>query len=442
MKAAFLHFLQEAALFQASDKVLLALSGGLDSCVMAQLFHQAGFSFGIAHCNFKLRAEASDADEAFARQLAIQYGVPFFHTSFETEQIAQQSKESIQMVARRLRYEWLEGIRAQEAYHWIATAHHLNDSIETLLLNLTRGCGIGGLHGIPQQSGRIIRPLSFASRAALEAYAKQEQLQWREDASNSSVKYQRNKIRHQVIPPLQEINPALEKTFLENFRRFSEAEFWCQRGLEAAIKEVVLPGDQAFRIAKNVLAQYAAGQTSLLFAILHPLGFSEDQLEKIPDSRVGAQFFSESYRLLSDREYFLVEARPTVERHALFIPQPGTYAWDSEHLLIERREGVPGQWPASEFEAFLDAGKLQFPLKLRTWQEGDVFQPLGMGGQHQKVQDFFSNQKIDRFEKERIPILTNGDGQIVWIVGWRIGENFKINTSASRAFYYLKFGKV
>ncbi|HMQ49127.1 MAG TPA: tRNA lysidine(34) synthetase TilS [Saprospiraceae bacterium] len=439
MKAAFLQYVQTSNLLHASEKTLLAVSGGLDSCAMVHLFHQAGFPFGIAHCNFQLRAKASDEDEAFVRQLAIQYGVPFFSISFETERIASQSNESIQMVARRLRYEWLESI---QDYLWIATAHHLNDSIETLFLNLIRGCGIGGLHGIPSKSGRIIRPLSFASRAELEAYAKQEQLLWREDASNSSVKYRRNKIRHQVIPTLQEMNPALENTFAENFRRFRETEYWYQRGLDAAILELILPKERGFSIDKNALIRYAPGQTSLLFAILNPLGFSDDQLEKIPHSVVGARFFSESHCLLNDREFFLVEENEQPEWSELQIPASGIYTWDKYQIHIERIEGIPERWPDSPQEALLDADQLDFPLTLRYWREGDTFQPLGMGGQHQKVQDFFSNQKIDRFEKARIPLLINRDGQIAWIVGWRISEAFKINSSASRAFYYLKFGKV
>src|ERR1017187_10418267 len=219
-----LDFIKKENLFLTKDKILVAVSGGIDSVVLCELFHQATIKFGIAHCNFKLRDKESDGDEIFVKALAKKYDVPFYSKSFDTALYSKENGISIQMAARDLRYSWFEEIRIKEKYQYIAVAHHQNDVVETVLMNLIKGTGIAGLHGILPKKDKIIRPLLFATREEIEAFAKENKLKFREDSSNQSDKYLRNKIRHQIIPVMKEINPSLESTFADNINRFKLAE--------------------------------------------------------------------------------------------------------------------------------------------------------------------------------------------------------------------------
>ena len=235
----FQRFIQQEQLFLSEEKILLAVSGGMDSMVMAHLFREAGFRFGIAHCNFQLRGEASDADAALVKSVAAQWQIPFHTICFDTEIEAANQKKSTQLFARELRYTWFERILQEFDYQYIATAHHLNDSLETVLYNLAKGGGIRALHGIPIRQGNIIRPLSFASRKLIEEYARAHQIPYREDASNQSDKYSRNLLRHQVVPVLKTINPSLEGTFENSLSAIREAEYLFDWAI-AAFREKLL----------------------------------------------------------------------------------------------------------------------------------------------------------------------------------------------------------
>ncbi len=419
-------FLETHQLLQVGDKVLLAVSGGVDSVALAHLLSRTGVYFALAHCNFQLRDEASDGDEVFVEQLAKKLGCPFFSTRFDTQNVMQERGQSMQVVARELRYEWLEKIRQENDYQYIATAHHLNDSIETALYNFTKGTGIRGLHGIPHKNGAIIRPLLFATRTEIETYLAVQGLTHREDHSNQERKYSRNKIRLDVIPVLKEINPGLEKTMQQNFQHLRETQWLFEFAVAQFREKWVREMPDGFSIQILPLRKHPAGLT-LLHEWLSPCGFTSDQLENalIENTQTGAIFYSESHRLLVDRDQlFVQEYLPELTQFEL-LETDSNLRLDRMLLEIEYKEGQPESFLLPEEGLMVDHRLLVYPLTVRRWQAGDVFQPLGMTG-HQKVQDFFSNLKLSRFEKENAWILENGDGQIIGILSYRLDDRFKI----------------
>lgn len=440
----FQTFVTENKLFDRKDRVLLAVSGGVDSMVMCHLFQAAKFNFALAHCNFKLRGEASDGDEAFVRAFAQSLQVPFFTTSFATKKIAETEKISIQMAARDLRYDWLEAIRQQNDFQWIATAHHLNDSIETFFYNFTKGTGIRGLQGIPLQNGHVIRPLLFATKNGIVAFANEKAIPFREDASNEEDKYARNKIRHHVIPTLLEINPNFEQTSAENLRRMQETAYLFDWAIGQIQENAVETAKGITRIKVAEILKHQAAVSTILYELLHPFGFHADQIAQMLASfRIGsgAIFYSQTHQLLVDRLYFIIEKRTFDTNETQFVIAEGVKEFDTDvgNFTIEHKTGQPETFTNDEFSVFLDAEKVTFPLTLRHWQAGDFFYPLGLGGKRQKLQDFFTNQKIPRFEKERVWLLLSGDA-VCWLVGHRLDERFKI-TDSTKEYLVIKFQK-
>ncbi len=432
MLNAFQAHISEKELFAEDHRVLLAISGGIDSVVMADLFHASSVHFALAHCNFKLRGTASDSDERFVRELSRELGVPFFSQHFDTDTHAKRMGASIQMAARHLRYDWLEEVRSKEGFDVIATAHHLDDVIETAIYNWTKGCGIRGLRGIPVKNGKIIRPLLFATKEEILAYSHQRKLRHREDDSNHEDKYARNKIRHHIIPVLEKLNPGLQTTMAANFQRLKESEFWFSYGLEEIKKKVWREEGASISINLALLKQYPYPLTPL-YEWLSPYGFNASQLSQLIDnekSGTGCLLFAKHHKLLKDRSVAYLEA---VEGDALdsithhIIPKGTRKILIGDHqLIIQEKTGNIVEFPSDNFSAFLDAQKITYPMRLRHWKPGDIFAPLGLKGKHQKLQDFFSNQKVNRFEKERIWILETAAGEICWIVGYRISEYFRI----------------
>jgi tRNA(Ile)-lysidine synthase len=446
MLKAFLDYVQAKQLLEAGSRTLLAISGGLDSVVMAQLFKQAGLLFGIAHCNFKLRADDADEDERFVARLAANLGVPFYSAAFDTAQTAREAGISIQMAARQLRYEWLESIRSANGYSHIATAHHLNDSIETLLYNLAKGCGIRGLHGIPPRNGHVIRPLLFATRDEIEQFALEQELAHREDSSNAETKYSRNKIRHQVIPGLKAINPSLESTMAANIERLRAAEYLYDYALSALRSEVLIEESNRIMLIIKDIKRHDLSLIAILYELLSPYGFNASQAGQMAQSldHAGASFYAPDYRLLVDRDYLILEKRTAEQGRGdafLITAEARAVILTEGRLSLSRQPGQPAAWPTDPYEAALDAGALVFPLFLRRWQPGDSFQPLGMGGKHQKVQDFFTNNKVSLFDKERAWILEDAQGRICWLLGYRIDERFCIKAD-TKAHWVLKYEKI
>ena len=434
MISAFSQYLHNILSINPKDRVLLAVSGGLDSTVMAHLFYESKLQFGIAHCNFQLRGPASGADEEFVKTLAKKLKAPCFTTRFETAKHAKENKISIQEAARDLRYQWLQEIAKNRGFDWIATAHHQDDSVETMLFNLIKGCGIKGLHGILPKQKNIIRPLMFTGRKELEQWAQKKAIEWREDASNASDKYDRNKIRHHIIPEMEKINPSFRKTAVASIQRFKEAQ-------DIVELFVARFRDEAFCISngrlclKKAAFRYGDANRTLLYELLAPYGFNQHQTEQILsrlDAPAGGIFHSPTHQLLNDRETLILTQKQehlTKEEFELTeaarqVELPGGV------LLIEKLNNVPLKIDNQANVALLDADKLKFPLRLRRWRKGDRFQPLGMGGKSKKVQDLFSDSKLSRFDKEQVWILES-QGKICWIVGMRLDERYKIDENTT-----------
>jgi len=436
-------YITEQQLFQPAQRILLAVSGGVDSVVLCHLFQQLGYHFGIAHCNFQLRGAESDADLTFVKHLADKLDVPFFSKNFDTEKVAQQQKISIQMAARDLRYDWLEQVRSNENFDYIATAHHLNDSIETVLYNFAKGCGIRGLHGILPKVNQIIRPLLFATKSEIEAFAKKENITFRYDASNALDKYDRNKLRHHVIPILQELNPNFEQTAAHTLDHLRQAEALYDFALATLQDNWVQEQEGKLLIALPDLLQHPAAST-ILYEWLKPFGFHPDQVAQLLESaqrQAGGLFFSATHKLLIDREQLIVQSLKEATEEAVYtVHKKEVVSLKTGILRINGPVDCPTTFAESENVVYLDYDKLAFPLKVRRWQAGDVFQPLGMQGKHQKLQDFFTNQKLSRFEKEQVWLLES-DEKICWIVGYRLDERFKI-TATTRACLHLEWQPV
>ena len=422
-------FLRDQIGFNNTDRILLAISSGVDSVVLAHLLSQNGITFGLAHCNFQLRGQESDQDEDFVKGLAQKLSVPFFSIRFDTNNIATKRKESIQVVARDLRYEWLENIRTAEDFQYIATAHHLNDSIETILYNFAKGSGIRGLSGIPVKNGSIIRPLLFSNKKNILAFAKTENISYREDASNASDKYTRNSIRHHIIPELEKINPSLNTTMQHSIQYLKDTESLFNWAIEKIKNEAMQVQAGQHRIDLNKLIEFPAKDT-ILYELLQPFGFNSDQVRQLQQEQLtnsGRQFFSSDYRLLVDRGQLLIQA---IEAHASqgdFLIEKGQteLVIGKQKIKIEEKEEVPTHFSKDNNLTYLDLDQLVFPLRLRRWKAGDIFQPLGMKGRRQKVQDYLTNQKLSILEKEQLWMLES-DNKICWIVGHRLDERFKI----------------
>lgn len=425
----FLTFINQRGWALKQSHTLLTVSGGIDSIVMLDLFYRAGFPFSIAHCNFGLRGEESQADEDFVRQLAKKYGCAIHVNHFETKAFAKSTGTSTQMAARTLRYTWFEEVRKQYGYQWVATAHHVNDSIETTILNLVRGTGIVGLAGVPVQTGQVIRPLLFTAREAILQYIEEYHLSWREDSSNRSIDYKRNKVRHLVIPVLKELNPALEHSFLQSAEQIRAAANLLDSFLSVWEKQAVVEiKGQVFIDIAQVLKM--PEPVYVLGHMLKKYGFSYQQAEQLMISIAGGLsgkvFYSATHTLLKDRDHLVLKKQ---EQNAL------------THVYIEAADEAVNLTNATllleslvkenDFKltkdaniGYFDRSRLTFPLLVRTWRFGDVFYPFGMGGRKKKVSDLLIDSKFSVFQKENVQVLVDQNGEIVWVIGLRSDERY------------------
>lgn len=408
--------------FLTHKKLLLAVSGGLDSMVMAHLFSQLPFKIAIAHCNFGLREEESDADEAFVKSFSENHSIPFYHTRFDTQSFARDYKLSIQIAARELRYNWFQELLQQHGLDYLVTAHHADDNLETFLINFSRGTGPEGLTGIPEQNGSIIRPLLPFSRIEIEHYANENGIEWREDSSNASDKYLRNKLRHHVIPFLKEINPSLLESFSHTSAYLQEALSMADDASRIVYRKVVTEEANQKKININellVLPNYKA----YLHSWISPLGFTSwEDIYHLVHAQSGKQVFSAQFRLLKDRDFLLLAPISEKAQPDFFIEKEVTQVNFPLKLSFSKVDDISD---APNTVIFADEDLLHFPLVLRKWHEGDDFQPFGMKGQSKKVSKFFKDEKLSAFQKEQVWLLCSGN-QIVWIVGLRQDERFKI----------------
>ncbi|XWN35012.1 MAG: tRNA lysidine(34) synthetase TilS [Roseivirga sp.] len=440
---AFLAFVHKQQLLPQQGATLLAVSGGVDSVVMSTLFHQAQLPFAIAHCNFGLRGAASDQDEAWVRALAQQYEVCFYTRSFDVATYAQENGVSVQMAARTLRYAWFEALCKEHGFEKVATAHHHNDRLETVLLNLTKGTGIAGLHGILPVQGRCIRPLVFAHKEEILAYAQAQKLTWREDSSNAKDTYQRNLIRNQVVPILKQINPNLEATSSLTVERLHQTEAIFDEQVTAVGRQILRQQGDVHYVAIHEV-QDKVWAPVVLHALLQPWGFNFIQLKALLAHKhaSGTMIQSASHQLHVDRDQWIIT--PCTQ------PASATYSIDEATQLLS----VPSYVlqcacvPRSQYSlvadkaiAALDQASLRFPLAVRPWQPGDAFYPLGM--QHRKkVSDFLIDSKVPVPMKAQVLVVTSAH-QIVWVVGHRIDDRFKLTDSTQQVYELrLKTAKV
>ena len=433
----FQDYIQKEKLWNNSGKVLLAVSGGIDSVVMCELFHQSEYKFEIAHCNFKLRGKESDEDEKFVKQLAQKYHVSFYAKSFHTKTFSEKSGVSIQMAARQLRYQWFEELCNKKGFRTVAVAHHKGDVVETLLINLLRGTGISGLHGILPRQGHIIRPLLFSDRNDIEKFAKAYQLPFREDSSNQSVKYLRNKLRKQVIPVLKEINPDLEKTIIGTIEKIKDAEIIFRDTIKKEKEKTILIQNNGERILipiKKLIHLHPL--KTYLFEFLTEYHFSSTVVEDMIRSLEGTSgklFYSPTHCILKDRENLVITKNK--------IKNDGVYsiAKKKNEIAIPIKLSFSCKPVDEKFEipktatmACLDIDLLKFPLQLRKWKAGDFFHPLGMKAK-KKISDFLIDNKVSLVDKENVWVLVSGN-EIVWVVSYRIDDRYKITKKTKKMY--------
>lgn len=433
MQEGFNSYNRDKELLGFGERVLLAVSGGVDSVVMAHLFAETDFDCAIAHCNFQLRGEDSDADEAFVRNLAAQLEMPVYVERFDVDREMKEKGISLQMAARDLRYEWFSTLAVGHSFDAIATAHNLNDSVETFFLNLARGTGIRGLTGIPLRNENIIRPLLFASRKEIEAYATSNSLAFREDSSNRETKYQRNKIRHDVIPIMEQINPAFVQTMAENMKRMVELRELVEVNVDDLRQEIFQRTRAEIRIDTGRLMKLEPLGT-WMYELFSPFGFTKPQCKDIEgflQSDSGKRFLSPTHQLYKDRDQLIMVESKTdsFERFYLDTPEKHSSLPFSMDIEVMDRNELK-KIPNDKNTACLDIDEILFPLTIRRWQHGDYFYPLGMD-QIKKLSDFFVDEKVPVPMKERTWILATGK-KIVWIMGHRIDNRFRIKESTQR----------
>ncbi|MBC6109172.1 tRNA lysidine(34) synthetase TilS [Pedobacter sp. CCM 8938] len=435
----FQDFIEHNKLFTPGNKILLAVSGGKDSVLMLHLFKAIGIDVGVAHCNFNLRADEAQRDENFVKMLASSLNLPFYVTHFDTKKYAIENKISTQMAARSLRYQWFEELRAKENYDYIALAQHQNDAVETVLINLTRGTGISGLHGILPKRDRLIRPLLFLNRQQINELIEENDLSFVEDSSNLSTNYTRNKIRLQVIPHLQEINPNLEKTFAENMARFSDIEDFLALRIKKIAEKIIIKKGDGIYISLNKIANLNP-QKLLLFELLKSYNFTETVITEILaslKSLSGTHFFSVSHQAIINRnDLVIVKKQDDILINQYFHPVTNTIKFGVHEISQIFTDDL--KFEVDKQKAFVDLGKLIFPLILRNWQNGDKFIPLGMRN-FKKISDFFIDEKVPIHLKTSTPILINGNGDVIWIVGMRQDNRYKLTATTKKvAIFELK----
>ena len=439
----FIDFIKKENLFQPKDKLLLAVSGGVDSVVLCEVCKQAGFDFVIAHCNFKLRGEESERDELFVRELAKKYNAEIFVKKFDTEKFAEQNKLSIQVAARELRYEWFTSLTGNKQNaisnkqtndncplpiaHWIITAHHANDNLETLLINFFKGTGINGLRGILSKNKKIIRPLLFARKEELLEFAKENNLSFVEDSSNASDKYTRNYFRNKLIPGIQKVFPQAEDNLLNNIQRFKDIEMLYQQSIDLHKNKLIEKKGEEVHIPVLKLLKSAPLPT-IVYEIIKDFGFTSNQTEeviKLLKSDSGKYVQSPTHRLLKNRSWLIISPNNTNLFGNILIEENDTsIEFINGKLSFQKIVTDNSELTSDRYIAMLDADEIIFPLLLRKWKQGDYFYPLGMS-KKKKLSRFFIDQKLSLTEKENIWLLEMNK-KIIWVVGQRIDDRFKI----------------
>ncbi|QTN38639.1 tRNA lysidine(34) synthetase TilS [Cryomorphaceae bacterium] len=419
-------------------RCLVAVSGGVDSMTLVHLLHSAGVDLSLAHANFQLRGDESAADEAFVQQYAQEAGIPLHWRRFSPEELEDQSDESVQMWARRKRYDWFAEVMREEGFDHLLTAHHRDDQLETIWWNMIRGTGVSGLRGILAEQEfagaerGLLRPLLTVGKDEILAYAEESGVAFRTDSSNASLKYRRNVIRHNIVPQALDIQPALSANITDFASRMRDLEHLLADAV-GEVRKAAFSEKEHWTEVRMAPIQDRAGSATLWHELLRPYGFTAlgDILRAIDEKTVGARFFSPKYRLTMDREHLVIDRRADEEQ--------STYTWyegealnDPIVLRGELKERRLVDIPTSPLRAALDYDKLSFPLTLRRWRAGDAFKPLGMSGT-KKLQDYFTDEKWSRTAKENAWLLCSGD-DIIWLVGHRLDDRYKIGDATEKVY--------
>lgn len=431
------NYISKNRLFTKTDKILVAVSGGIDSVVLLHVLTALGYDCSVAHCHFHLRGSESDRDFTFVQNLAKKYNLPFFSTHFDTEKVADERKISVEMAARDLRYAWFAELAKEQNFACVAVAHHANDSAETFFINLARGTGIHGLTGIKLKQNLVVRPLLFAQRTEIEAFAKEVGLDFVYDSTNDDTVFRRNLVRHEILPELEKLNPAFLQNLQKTIGYLSDIEAISDNYCKTVRQNILHENNGIFQIDIEKVLKSVAPKT-VLYELLLPFGFNSEIAEQIFDNlngNSGKIFISKTHRLVKDRDFLLIESLKSVESERVAIDVSTNEIFSPLHLIFSRESK---EIVKNVGEAFLDFDKLEFPLELRLWQKGDRFTPYGMRNQ-KKISDLLIDEKLSLLEKSRTWVLTSR-GKIVWVVGLRIDENYKI-TSETNHFYHIKLVK-
>lgn len=413
--------------FLKNEKLLVACSGGLDSVVLTHLLVKCGYDITLAHCNFSLRGNESDTDSQFVIQLSKKLELPIYTETFETEAFADEHGLSIQMAARTLRYQWFEELSGQLKIKYILTGHHLDDDLETFLINFSRGTGLKGLTGIPEYNQKIIRPLLAFSRSEILAFAERHNLKWRDDSSNFSNKYLRNALRLDVIPKWKEVTPALLHNYKTTREHLQNSQLLIEDYVALIFTYVVEETKEGYRLSVSKLKKLP-NVKALLYELLVPFGFTAwDDIYELLSGQSGKQVVSRTHILLKNRDYLILQSISSDNSHT-----------DSQEIQILRDtqsiekpvkisfERVKELEDVSKETIFVDYDLLKFPLRLRRWREADVFHPFGMIGK-KKISKFFKDEKLSLLAKKKIWLLLSGD-EVVWVLGLRADNRFKVTS--------------
>lgn len=438
----FEKYVAENELFTHDDKILLTVSGGVDSMVLMSLIAAAGYKFGVAHCNFQLRGKESDEDEVLVEREAKRLGVEFFNKRFDTTAEMERTGESMEMAARRLRYQWFRELCDEHGYSVIAIAHHINDSIETFFINMLRGTGLRGLTGITNHVGRIVRPLMFTNRKDIHDYAVAHRIPFREDSSNRSTKYLRNKVRIGLIPMLREITPQFTTIMRRNVSRLSQAQDFITSSMSIIKRDVIEQSGDIHTIKVSNINDSLPRNFVIYEILSSEYGFKGDVVDAlchaIDANSTGRRFYAREWVATVDRGNIVVspvteadDCEVSVERNTIRSYVGGSVLYyqycDIDYIdTLDLGDNV----------ALIDADKLKYPLRLRRWHEGDWFQPLGMSGR-KKISDYLIDKKVSMAQKSRQFVLLSGD-DIVWVVGRRLDDRFAITKRTERVLKIVR----
>lgn len=429
MPERLMNFVAEHSLFGNGDRLLLAVSGGLDSSVLVHMFRRAGFDIQLMHVNFELRGDESERDEHFVAAMANHYGLPLYSKRANAHDYAEKYRCSIQEAAREIRYSWFEELRhdSEKKPAWILTGHHLDDNIETSLKHFISGTGIRGLRGMLPKQGAIVRPLLWASREELENYARAEQLEWVEDRSNADEHYTRNYIRRQIIPLLDQVHPQARLNMAQNLQRFREAEELYQQALDRHRHSLLFQKGEEWHVPIEKLRKATPIRT-ILFELSRPFGFTAaqtDELIRLLDAGSGRQISSSTHRAIRHRNWLLFAPIQAEHTARIIVDDIGHWHVHNGTLTVALKRQLPGDWAGHANECWVPREKIQFPLQLRGWQKGDYFYPFGLG-KKKKLARYFIDQKLSTTAKENQWVLEMA-GKIIWLAGLRSDERFRVS---------------